>query len=211
VRMILVGSTAGGTASNVICYLARGNVALSILMTLTSTLCAVALMPTLTYLYLNQSIPVPVWGMMRSIILMVIIPVLLGTGINTLFGHKLKAVQAIFPIISSLGIIVIIAIIVGLNHDNMTKLSLPTLSAIILHNLLGLCAGYSIPKLLKYDIQTCRTVAIEVGMQNSGLSVALAIKYFNTAAALPGALFSIWHNVSGSILAAYWRRKISSP
>ena len=207
VGMILVGSSAGGTASNVICYLARGNVALSILMTLTSTICAIVLMPAITFVYLNQSVPVPVLDMMTSILLIVILPVILGTAINTLFGRHLETVQPIFPVISCLAIIAIIAIIVGLNQNNLANLKLPVLWAVMLHNLIGPIVGYIIPKLMKYDPETCRTVAIEVAMQNSGLSVALAIKYFSTTAALPGALFSIWHNISGSILATYWRKK----
>ena len=207
IGMVLVGSSAGGTASNVICYLARGNVALSILMTMVSTLCAVLLMPALTYLYLSQSVPVPVWGMMKSILIIVLIPVITGTAINTLYGRFLEKLQPIFPLFSSLMIIIIIAIIVGLNHNNLQNAGLLVVGAVFLHNLLGLTTGYMIPRLLNYDAVTCRTVSIEVGMQNSGLSVALAVQYFSSLAALPGAIFSIWHNISGSIMAAYWRKK----
>jgi BASS family bile acid:Na+ symporter len=207
VGLVLVGSSAGGTASNVICYLARGNVALSVLMTLSSTLCAVLLMPLLTWLYLNQIVVVPVWEMVTSILLMVVIPVICGTALNSFFIKQLRSFQAIFPVISCLAIIFIIAIIVGLNHSNLSALSIPLIIAIVLQNLLGLSAGYNIPRLLKFDTITCRTVSIEVGMQNSGLSVALAIKYFSTLAALPGALFSIWHNIAGALLASYWRSR----
>ena len=205
--MILVGASAGGTASNVICYLAKGDVALSILMTVVSTLLAVLLMPALTFLYLNQLVPVPVEGMLKSILLIVLLPVLSGTLLNSFFSRALKPVQALFPLLSSLAIVLIIAIIVGLNHDNLNDLALPVLLAVCLHNILGLIFGYAIPKILKYDEPTCRTVCIEVAMQNSGLSVALAIKHFSMAAALPGALFSIWHNISGSLLALFWRTK----
>ena len=205
IGLILVGSSAGGTASNVICFLAKGNVALSILMTLSSTLCATVLMPVLTYLYLDQSIPVPIGAMMQSILMMVFLPVLAGTLINTWFAAYLHPVQNLLPIISSLSIITIIAIIVALNHDDLLMISIPLIIAVMLHNILGLTVGYQIPKLLHYDQRTCRTLAIEVGMQNSGLSVALAIKYFSITAALPGALFSIWHNLSGSILASFWQ------
>ena len=204
--MVLVGASAGGTASNVICYLAKGNVALSILMTVVSTLCAVLLMPALTFVYLNQVVPVPVDGMLKSILSIVLVPVLVGTFLNSMLGKKLNIIQPLLPLFSSFSIIFIIAIIVGLNHDNLNVLALPVLMAVVLHNMMGLMAGYGIPWLLKYDSQTCRTVCIEVAMQNSGLSVALAIKYFSIAAALPGALFSIWHNISGSLLALYWRK-----
>ena len=205
--MILVGASAGGTASNVICYLAKGDVALSILMTVVSTLFAVVLMPALTFLYLNQLVPVPVEGMLKSILLIVLLPVLSGTLLNSFFSWGLKPIQALFPLLSSLSIVLIIAIIVGLNHDNLKDLALPVLLAVCLHNILGLVFGYSIPKILNYDERTCRTVCIEVAMQNSGLSVALAIKHFSMVAALPGALFSIWHNISGSLLALFWRTK----
>jgi len=205
--MILVGASAGGTASNVICYLAKGDVALSILMTVVSTLFAVVLMPALTFLYLNQLVPVPVEGMLKSILLIVLLPVLSGTLLNSFFSRGLKPIQALFPLLSSLSIVLIIAIIVGLNHDNLKDLALPVLLAVCLHNILGLVFGYSIPKILNYDERTCRTVCIEVAMQNSGLSVALAIKHFSMVAALPGALFSIWHNISGSLLALFWRTK----
>ncbi len=204
--MVLVGASAGGTASNVICYLAKGNVALSILMTVASTLCAVLLMPALTFVYLHQVIPVPVEGMLKSILSIVLIPVLTGTLLNSLFSQRMKIIQPLLPLFSTFSIVFIIAIIVGLNHGNLSILALPVLVAVFLHNTMGLMAGYGVPWILKYDSKTCRTVCIEVAMQNSGLSVALAIKYFSITAALPGALFSIWHNISGSLLALFWRR-----
>jgi len=205
--MVLVGASSGGTASNVICYLAKGNVALSILMTVVSTLAAVILMPALTFMYLNQMVPVPVDAMLKSILLIVLLPVLAGTLLNSFFSRKLKQIQPVFPLLSTFAIVLIIAIIVGLNQQNLSEQALPVLFAVCIHNLLGLIVGYWIPRSLKYDAQTCRTVCIEVAMQNSGLSVALAVKYFSVAAALPGAIFSIWHNVSGSLLAFYWRSK----
>ncbi|NOQ16648.1 MAG: bile acid:sodium symporter [Methyloprofundus sp.] len=207
IGLVLVGCSAGGTASNVICYLAKGNVALSILMTMVSTLCAIFAMPLLSYAYLSQSVAVPVVDMMRSILFMVLIPVLLGTSINSLFGRFFTKVQAVFPIFSSLAIALIIAIIVALNQQNFSHLTVAVMSAVALHNLFGMLIGYVIPKLMHYEEAICRTVSIEVGMQNSGLSVALAIKYFSVATALPGAMFSIWHNLSGSLLAVYWRQR----
>ncbi|NOQ65276.1 MAG: bile acid:sodium symporter [Methyloprofundus sp.] len=207
VGLVLVGCSAGGTASNVICYLANGNVALSILMTMVSTLCAIFAMPLLSYAYLSQTVAVSVVDMMRSILMMVLIPVLLGTSINSLFGRFFSKVQGVFPVLSSLAIALIIAIIVALNQQNFSQLSLTVVFAVILHNLFGLLVGYVIPKLLRYEEAICRTVSIEVGMQNSGLSVALALKYFSVASALPAAMFSIWHNISGAALASFWRAR----
>ncbi len=209
--MVLVGASAGGTASNVICYLAKGNVALSIMMTVVSTLCAVVMMPLLTWLYLNQMIEVPVWKMLQSILWVVLVPVLIGTSFNSFFYSRLRKIQNIFPLLSSLSIILIIAIIIGINQRNLSVLSFQVLLAVSMHNLLGLLAGFWIIRFLQFDDRTARTVSIEVGMQNSGLSVALAIQYFSVMAALPGAIFSIWHNLSGSLLAFYWQKQDSKP
>jgi BASS family bile acid:Na+ symporter len=202
--MVLVGSSAGGTASNVICYLANGNVALSITLTMFSTFLAVAATPLLTWLYLGQSVYVPVGNMMLNIIQIIIIPVLAGIIVNSLLGEKVKKIKKLFPLLSVTAIVFIIAIIVALNHTKLTQLTAILVLAVVSHNAFGLVSGYWITKLLGYDEQTSRTIAIEVGMQNSGLSVALAIKFFSGIAALPGAIFSIWHNISGSFLAAYW-------
>jgi len=209
IGLVLVGCSAGGTASNVICYLAKGDVALSVLMTMISTLCAVFAMPLLSYLYLNHSVAVPVMGMMRSILLIVLLPVLLGTILNTFYTSVTHKFQSVLPVFSGISIALIIAIIVALNQQNFATLTFSILLAVMLHNSLGMLVGYIIPHYLNYDAAVCRTVSIEVGMQNSGLSVALALKYFSVAAALPGAMFSIWHNVSGSLLAMYWSRKNS--
>lgn len=207
VGMVLVGASAGGTASNVICYLAKGDVALSITLTTVSTLLAVIAMPGLTWLYLGQSIPVPFADMLVSIVKIVILPVLLGVILNRFLHRALKKIQFIFPVIAVSAIVVIIAIIVALNSQRLSQVGPALLLAVILHNLTGLLAGYGIAGLLGYDARIRRTLAIEVGMQNSGLSVALAIKYFSATTALPGALFSIWHNISGSLLASWWTRK----
>ena len=202
--VVLVGCSPGGTASNVITYLAKGNVALSITLTLTSTVLAVALTPFLSWLILKQVVPVPAGDMFLDILQIVLIPVLIGTGINSILGQKIEKIRILFPLISTLAIVIIIAIIVALNKSKIEEINLIIIAAVMLHNLTGLCFGYFIPKLFKYDNKVCRTLSIEVGMQNSGLSVALAVKFFSAAAALPGAIFSIWHNLSGSVLAALW-------
>lgn len=207
IGLVLVGASSGGTASNVICYLAKGNVALSITLTLCSTLLAVIAMPTLTWLYLGERIPVPVWGMLLTVLKIVIAPVCVGVLINHLAGQRLTRVRPFFPVMSVIAIVLIIAIIVAINQARIGELSVIIILAVILHNMIGLLSGYWLTRWLGYDRQTCRTLAIEVGMQNSGLSVALAINYFSPLAALPGAVFSIWHNLTGSILASVWARK----
>ncbi len=208
VGLILVGCCPGGTASNVICYLARGDVALSITLTAVSTLLAVVVTPLLTLLYAGATVPVPVWDMLASIFRIIFLPVTLGVVVNHYLHARLASVRAVFPVVSVAAIVVIIVIIVALNHNQLVPVAAGTTLAVIAHNAVGLLGGYWVPRWLGRDERECRTLAIEVGMQNSGLAVALAVKYFSGAAALPGALFSIWHNLSGSSLAAYWNRKL---
>ncbi|TXL15601.1 bile acid:sodium symporter [Methylococcaceae bacterium HT4] len=155
IGLVLVGCSAGGTASNVICYLAKGNVALSILMTMASTLCAVIAMPLLSYIYLSQSVAVPVTDMMRSILLIVFLPVVTGTAINSFLGRYLIRVQGLFPLFSSVAIALIIAIIVALNQHNFASLSWAVLAAVVLHNMLGMGVGSR----LSHKNFTCISIA----------------------------------------------------
>ena len=205
--LILVGSCPGGTASNVICYLARGDVALSISLTSINTVMAILMTPLLTWLYIGQKVPVPVPAMMLSILKIIIIPVLLGLLLNQWLGKKLEKIKHFFPLVSTLAIILIIGIIMASNHTELPKLALPVIIAVILHNGSGLAGGFLIPRILGFDEKTCRTLSIEVGMQNSGLGVVLADRFFSAMAALPGAIFSVWHNISGALLAAVWSRQ----
>lgn len=204
--LILVGACPGGTASNVICFLARGNVALSISLTAVSTLLAAVLTPLVTLIYVDQSIDVPVIKMMKNLVLIVILPVMLGVLINTFYQQRLARIKSLLPLVSVLSIIFIIGVIVAKNQVQLFESGLLIFTAVALHNLLGLILGYGIPKLMRYDETTCKTISIEVGMQNSGLGVVLANQYFSAVAALPGALFSIWHNITGSVLAVIWSR-----
>ena len=205
--MLLVGCVSGGTASNVITYLARGDTALSITLTFCSTLLAVVVTPALTWLYLHQTVPVPASDMLVSILQLVVIPVLAGMFLNRFLGRQLDRFQPLFPLLSVTAIVLIIGIIIGLNQTKVAATTPYIILAVILHNLGGMACGYGIAKVFRQPPAICRTLAIEVGMQNSGLAVTLAVKYFSAAAALPGALFSIWHNLSGSLFAAWWRRQ----
>lgn len=207
IGMILVGTCPGGTASNVITYLARGNVALSISLTSISTILAIVLTPAITLLIADTSIQVPAGKMLVTILYIVIFPVGLGLALKHFFAYRVKTVERFLPLIAVGAIVLIIAIITALNVEQFSQLGAVILLAVALHNAAGLLIGYSSAKLLGYEARECRTLAIEVGMQNSGLAVALAIKHFSAAAALPGALFSIWHNLSGSVLAFFWSKK----
>jgi bile acid:Na+ symporter, BASS family len=213
--LVLVGASPGGTASNVVCYLAKGDVALSITLTTASTLLAILMTPALTWLYLGERVPVPALDMLISIAQVILVPVLLGLLVNRLLerwrGRWLASVTAFFPLISVGAIVLIIAIIVALNSANLARIGAAVTIAVVLHNGIGLAAGYWSARLLGRDERTARTLAIEVGMQNSGLAVALAVKYFSPAAALPGAVFSVWHNLSGAALASRWSRRPLDP
>jgi BASS family bile acid:Na+ symporter len=207
VGMLLVGASAGGTASNVMTYLAKGDVALSVSMTLISTLVATVALPALTWLYLGEQVDVPTGALLGSLVQLIIVPLALGMIINHFFHNKLTLITSALPAISTMSIIAIIAIVVALNSDHIQTASWLLVLLVALHNLIGLSLGYLVPRWMGYDTVISRTLAIEVAMQNSGLSVALAIKYFSAAAALPGALFSIWHNISGALFASYWHAK----
>ena len=207
IGMILVGASPGGTASNVITYLARGNLALSISLTSISTILAIALTPAITLLIADTSIQVPAARMFISILYIVIFPVVLGLTLRHFFAYRIKTVEHYLPLVAVAAIVIIIAIITALNVKQFSQLGITVLFAVILHNTAGLLAGYGSARLMGYPKKECRTLAIEVGMQNSGLAVALAIKHFTAAAALPGAIFSIWHNISGSALAFFWSKK----
>lgn len=206
IGLVMVGTVAGGTASNVITYLAGGDVALSITMTACSTVAGIVLTPLLSSLYLGQTVQVPAWAMFRSILLVVALPVSLGLVINRLCRRHTQVLQKVCPVISVVGIVLTIGIVVALNAGKVAECGALVFAAVILHNLSGMAAGYGCARLLRCDGRTSVTIAIEVGMQNSGLATALALKFFGGAAGLPGAIFSIWHNLSGAVFATAARR-----
>ncbi len=207
VGLIIVGCCAGGTASNVVTFLAGGNVALSISMTLVSTLLGVILTPLLIQFYAGHLVSIAVIPMLFTICKIVLLPVLFGTLLRHVFDKKIQRIKFILPHISTVLIVCIIGIVVALNKGRFAAVGSELVIAIMLHNGFGLLIGYQVAKLFALKPADIKAIAIEVGMQNSGLGVALAIQYFSAATALPGAIFSIWHNISGSILAAFWARK----
>lgn len=207
VGMILVGSVAGGTASNVMCYLAKGDLALSITMTALSTLVGVVATPLLVQLLAERSVDVPAWEMLLSLIKIVVVPVVAGVLLNALFHRAIARIEPLLPLVSMAAIVLIIAIVVALNAGQLASIGPIVALAVMLHNGIGLALGYSITRLLGFDERTCRTLSFEVGLQNSGLATALAMKFFTPASAVAGTLFSIWHNLSGSLLAGIWARR----
>ncbi|ASU59200.1 bile acid:sodium symporter family protein [Nocardiopsis dassonvillei] len=207
VGMILVGSAPGGTASNVIVYLARGDVALSVAMTSISTLLAPVLTPLLVLALAGSTLPVAAGDLFVSILQVVLVPVLAGLLLRMAARRFVERVLPVLPLVSVLGIVVVVAAVVGANADAVLSSGLLVALAVVLHNSLGLTLGYLVGVVTKLPETARRAVSVEVGMQNSGLAAALATAHFAPLAALPGALFSVWHNISGALVATYWARR----
>ena len=205
--VVLVGSCPGGTASNVITYLAEGDVALSVTMTSASTILSPVFTPLFTYFLAGQWIPVPTLKLFISTVEIILLPIALGLGTRSLFKEKIKTALPFLPMVSSTAIVFIVGVIVAANAGSIGQVGFKTGVVVILHNTIGLIFGFYIAKLVGMDTRKARAVSIEVGMQNSGLGVALARAHFGALAALPSAMFSVWHNISGSVLAWWWRKK----
>lgn len=208
VGVMLVGTCPGGTASNVITYLSKGDVGLSVGMTSVSTVLAPLLTPALTYLFLSTSVDVDVKAMMISMIQVVVVPIGLGMLISRLLPKVCERIKDILPSISVAAICVIIASVVSHNSEKILSTGAVIFAVVILHNLLGYAFGYLAGMIFRMDLPRKKAVAIEVGMQNSGLAASLAGSAFPdlSMATVPGAIFSVWHNISGAVLAAVLRR-----
>ena len=207
VGVILVGCAPGGTASNVVAYLAKGDVALSVAMTSVSTLLSPLVTPILTKYLAGQYMPVDAPAMAKSIMMIVFIPVVLGLIVHRLMPRFVATVLPALPWMSVLGISYAVLGLVGASSERILSGGLLVLAVVIVHNALGLGLGYGFARLTGVGERAARTTAIEVGMQNSGLAAGLGAQYFTPEAAVPGAIFSVWHNVSGSALAAFFQRR----
>ncbi len=206
--VVLVGTCPGGTSSNVITYLSKGDVALSVGMTSVNTLLAPFLTPAITYLLLRTTVTVDMLSMFMSIIKVVIIPIALGFIINKLFGKVTQKLVKVLPSVSVIAICLIVAAVVSHNAEKIMSTGIIVFLVVILHNLLGYACGFGIGKLLHMSTPKTKAVSIEIGMQNSGLATSLAGTAFPdmVMATVPGAIFSVWHNVSGAILANIYNR-----
>ena len=209
VGVVLVGTCPGGTSSNVITYLSKGDTALSVGMTSINTLLAPFMTPALTYLYLRTVVNVDVRSMFVSIIQVVIIPIGLGLLINRMFGKYTQRISDVLPAVSVTAICLIVAAVVSHNSQKILSTGLTIFAVVILHNLLGYLCGYLIGILFRMDLPRKKAVAVEIGMQNSGLAATLAGSAFPdlAMATVPGAIFSVWHNISGAILAGIFNRR----
>lgn len=202
--MILVGSVASGTASTVMVFLSGGDVALSVTISAFSTLVGIVATPLLTRLYVSAEVSVDTLGLLLGIVEIVALPVAAGLLVNRVARPAVARWEPLLPAVSIVAILLIIGAVVGNAQGTILRVGPLVLLGVVLHNGTGLLGGYWGGRLLGFDEGVCRTLALEVGMQNSGLAAALGLKYFSPLAALPGALFSVWHNLSGSLLAGYW-------
>ena len=206
--VILVGCCPGGTASNVITYLAKGDLALSVGMTAVSTLLAPLLTPLLTWLMAGTFVDVDTIGMLQSILYVVIAPIAAGIIIQELLPTFTQRVVAYLPAFSSLMIAITVALVVAHSASRLLTGGLLIILVVMLHNICGLAIGFSIGRLLGLHYPKRVAISIEVGMQNSGLASSLATLHFAAfpMATIPGAIFSVWHNISGALVARYYNR-----
>lgn len=209
VGVILVGCCPGGTSSNVMTYLARGNTALSVSATAVSTLLSPFLTPAIFYLLASEWLAIDALGMFKSILQIVLVPIILGLVVRTILGKKAESYGEVMPLVSVIGIVLIVAFVVGASKDRIIESGLLIFAVVVLHNGLGYLIGFVVAKALKLQYNDQKAVSIEVGMQNSGLGVALSGVHFaaSPVTAVPSAVFSFWHNISGPLLATYWAAK----
>lgn len=211
VGVVLVGCCPGGTASNVITYLAKGDLALSVGMTAVSTVLAPVMTPLLVWLLAGKTVDVDVVGMLLSILWVVILPIVAGLTIKWLWPKLTEKATAYLPAVSSLAIAFIVLIVISANAHKLLLGGMVIVAVVVLHNLCGLGLGYLIGRLLHLPAPKRKAISIEVGMQNSGLASSLATLHFATypMATIPGAIFSVWHNISGAIVARIYARKVT--
>ena len=208
IGVILVGCCPGGTASNVITYLAKGDLALSVGMTAASTLLAPLLTPLLVWSLAGTMVDVDTLGMLMSIIYVVIAPIVCGLLCQRFLPQATRRVTPYLPAFSSVVIALVVGIIVAHNANRLLTAGLLVVGIVMIHNLLGLTIGFTVGRLLHLQKPKCVALSIEVGMQNSGLASSLAVLHFAAfpLATIPGAVFSVWHNISGALIARLYSR-----
>jgi len=205
--VILVGCCPGGTASNVMTFLARGDVALSVACTSVTTLLAPIVTPFLVWLFASQYLPVDAASMFISIAKIILLPLALGFLAQKLVPGLVRMAVPSLPLVSVIGIVLIVAAVVGVNKAAIASSGLLIFAVVVLHNGFGLLLGYSLARAFGLSMSKRKAISIEVGMQNSGLGAALASAHFSPLAAVPSAVFSVWHNVSGAIVASWYARR----
>jgi len=207
--VIIVGCAPGAMASNVIVFLAGGAVAFSVTLTTIATFLSPALTPLLVEWLGGAYLPIPFWPMMQTILLTVLLPLICGMLTRKALGNNAKPLIAFAPTMASLAIIIICAYAVAANHDRLNSITPALFIVIISVNALGYLFGWSVAKFSQFNASYRLTLAIEIGMQNAGLGVALALKHFSPETALPGALFAVWCILTGAGASSWLRRKHS--
>ncbi|WP_419880939.1 bile acid:sodium symporter family protein [Peribacillus sp. B-H-3] len=206
VGVILVGCCPSGTSSNVMVFLARGNVALAVSIASVSTLLAPIITPLLILLFASKWVDISIGSLFLSIVQVVIIPLALGFIIKKFFAKGAKGGQKAMPLVSVISIVLIVSAVVAGSQEQIAKTGWLIFAVVVLHNTLGFVLGFFFSRLCGMDLAKQKAVAMEVGMQNSGLGVAIASANFSPLAAVPSAIFSVWHNISGSVLALIFSR-----
>lgn len=211
VGLILVGCCPGGTASNLVAYIAKADVALSVVMTVCSTLAAVILTPLLTQLFAGTLVPVDTWMLFKQTLQVVILPVVLGVLLNHWAPQLVQRVMPVAPLLSVLGVCVICAVVFAANADTILTHGAELILAVALLHGGGFLIGYHFARIFGFHSQSARTLSIEVGMQNSGLAIVLAKQAFPMLPLAPvvGAVSVLTHSLLGSLLAVLWRTRSS--
>jgi bile acid:Na+ symporter, BASS family len=207
VGVILVGCCPGGTSSNVMTYLSKGDTALSVSITAVSTILAPILTPLLVLLFASKWLAVSAGDLFLSIVKIVLVPIVLGLLVKYLFSKKVEASVKALPLVSVVAIVAIVAAVVSVNQQKIAETGAVIFAIVVLHNCIGYLLGYGLAKLFGMTPTKRRAVSIEVGMQNSGLGASLAAIHFSPLAAVPSAIFSVWHNISGPIIATIFRKQ----
>ncbi|RIY32055.1 sodium transporter [Psittacicella hinzii] len=204
--LILLGACPGGTVSNIMTYVARGNVALSVTMTSICTLLSPVLTPTIFFLLASQWLEINPWGMFSSVLQVILFPIALGIVVRLFFKRQVNYIVQALPVVSFTCIVCILAGIIAVNADNIGKTGALVFVCVIIQNAVGFGLGFLVARLLKLDLYDSKAISIEVGMQSSALGVALANAHLTPLAAIPSAVGALWHNIAAPMLASYFSR-----
>lgn len=209
--LILVGACPSGTASNVMTFIAKGDTALSVTVSSFNTILAPILTPFIFLYFAGTMIPIQAGALLVDILKIVLLPVFMGITLRMIASSLVDKINNLIPAFSVIAIIMIITAVVALNATKLVTIAGMAFLAVILHNSIGLFLGYASSRVTGMNESKARAISFEIGMENSGLAVALAMAHLDPIAAIPGAIFSVWHNFSGSLLAGFWStRKINN-
>lgn len=208
VGLMLLGCVPGGTASNVVTFLARGDVALSVTVTSCTTLLAPVVTPALMYAFASQWLSIDPTAMFMSIVQVILVPIAAGVIVHKIFGAKVERVAAVLPIVSVGAVVVIVAAVVAATRSQILSAGMTAFIVVALQNAFGMALGFAAGKVFGMDLSKCKCLCFEVGMQNSALGVALASVHFAASpmTALPSAVGALWHNITGPVVATFFQK-----